>query len=376
MDVSQFVPDEISGRKVVAEDKGDKVVLYLPASGKFGGGRESKRVAINKAMLFDGLFFEGLGLWQGEGGKSKGIYFCNSNSHTICHFLTFVEERLGLPRAEFKVTICTPNSDEHDGIKEKWSKGLGIPVNNFTAVSVDPRINRDNVQVYFNSIVLVELLKNMHEELKPLIRSNVEFATAYLRGIFAGEGSVLLKKSGVLFHVDFATKDEKAVEFYKQCLDCLGIAHGKYIRRSLKFPIHGYKNLKRFKELGIHTLHPEKREKFERGFTAYKRVNVLDGEEARALILQQLALGPKTYDELAAALGKARTTIQAYHMPILERQGLVRRAGKRGQAWLFAPAEGKITPPPNVNRAQCEEPTSCSCTSHTTSRQALASSAP
>jgi hypothetical protein len=53
-----------------------------------------------------------------------------------------------------------------------------------------------------------------------------------------------------------------------------------------KFPICGYRNFKRFKELGIHTLHLEKRAKFEQGLAAYKRTNVLDGDEARALILQ------------------------------------------------------------------------------------------
>jgi DNA-binding transcriptional ArsR family regulator len=106
-----------------------------------------------------------------------------------------------------------------------------------------------------------------------------------------------------------------------------------------KFPVYSYGDLKRFKELGIHTLHPEKREKFEQGFASYKRTNVLNGKEARKLILQQLASGPKTYDDLAAALGKARTTIQAHHIPILEKQGLVKRTGKREQAWLWTLAE-------------------------------------
>ncbi|MEM2878953.1 MAG: ArsR family transcriptional regulator [Candidatus Hadarchaeales archaeon] len=336
VDVLQMMPNEISGRKVVAEDIGGKVVLYLPPPKNFGGGRESKKITINRRVLLDSLFFEGLGLWQGEGGKGKGIYFCNSNPQILCHFLTFVEKRLGLSRIGFKVTVCTSSSDEHDSIKEKWSKVLGIPLNNFTTVSVDVRINKDNVQVYLNSVILVELLKNMHEKLKPVITSNIKFAAAYLRGVFAGEGCVLLRKSGVLFHVDFATKDESSVRFYKQCLDFLGISHGKYMRRSLKFPIHGYRNLKRFKELSIHALHPEKREKFERGFSAYRRTNVLDGEEARRMILEQLASGPKTYDELAAALGKARTTIQAHHIPILEKQGLVKRAGKKGQAWMWS----------------------------------------
>lgn len=248
--------------------------------------------------------------------------------------MTFAEKKLGLSRTQFKATVCSHSTEEHDKLKQKWARILEIPTINFTNVSADSRINRDNVQIYFNSVVLVELLKSMHEKLKPIITSNADFATAYMKGIFAGEGCVLLR-SGTLFHVDIATKDEACVRFYKQCLDSFGITHGKYMRRSLKFPIYGYKNFERFRELNLHALHPDKREKFERGFASYKRINVLDGEEARTLILQQLASGPKTYDDLAAALGKARTTVQAHHIPILEREGRIIRAGKRGQSWLW-----------------------------------------
>jgi len=108
-----------------------------------------------------------------------------------------------------------------------------------------------------------------------------------------------------------------------------------------KFPVYSYGDLKRFRELSIHTLHPGKRAKFEQGFASYKRINVLDGDETRNTILQQLTSGPKTYDDLTAALGKARTTIQAHHILILERRGLVRRAGKRGQPWILALSEFK-----------------------------------
>lgn len=335
------VPKEMSGREVVVVHLGDKISLYLPPSGKWGGGRESKKVLINRFVSLDNFFFEGLGLWHGEGAKSKGIYFSNSNVHLICHFLKFVEEKLRISRADFNVTVCAPYSNDTDAIKKRWADALDIPVNNFTKICVDSRLNKENAQVYFNSILLVSVLKNLHENLKQVMTPNTDFAASYLRGIFAGEGSVLIRND-VLFHIDFAGADTSSIKFYKQCLDCLGITHGEYIRRSLKFQIYGHRNFKRFRELGIHTLHPEKREKFENGFASYKRVNVLDGEEARALILQQLASGPKTYDELAAALGKARTTIQAHHIPILERDGKIRRAGKRGQAWLLELAEPEL----------------------------------
>lgn len=75
VEITQFLPNNVSGRKLVVEDADDKIIAYLPASGKFGGGRESKRVTLEKTLLLDCLFFEGLGLWQGEGGKGKGVYF-------------------------------------------------------------------------------------------------------------------------------------------------------------------------------------------------------------------------------------------------------------------------------------------------------------
>lgn len=191
-------------------------------------------------------------------------------------------------------------------------------------------------------------MKILRKRLDPVISSTKKFAIPFLRGMFAAEGQVALKKGGTLFYISFSSSDEELILFIKKCFDLLGIATSKYMRQSRKFPIYGYKNLKRFMELNIHTLHSEKHAKFELGFANYKRKNVLRGEEARALILQQLASGPKTYDELAAALGKARTTIQAWHLPILERQGLAKRVGKRGQAWLWAPAEGKSSTGSNV----------------------------
>jgi biotin operon repressor len=149
----------------------------------------------------------------------------------------------------------------------------------------------------------------------------------------------LLKKSGVLHHISFSTKDEELICFLKECLQLVGVQPNKFMVNGMNLQIYGRRNFERIRELGIHALHPEKREKFERGFAAYKRTNVLDGEEARALILKQLAQGPKTYDELAAALGKARTTIQAHHIPQLEREGKVKRVGKRGQTWLWSLAD-------------------------------------
>jgi hypothetical protein len=336
-----------AGRKVIVEVRERKIELFTQSPEPYHGSG-SKRIVLNRIIELDELFFEGLGLWLGEGGKGKGLYFGNSTSALILRFLKFAEEKLGISRHNFKVTLNMTAVKDENSTVEKWSNALQIPTRNFTRICIDPRISREYAQVYYNGVVVAELMKVLHKKLEVAILTTNKFAIPFLRGIFAAEGSVIMRKSGILHHLNISSKDRKLIEFLKRCLELFEMTSSEYDSRGKNLPIHGWRNFKHFKELGIHTLHPEKYEKFELGFANYKRTNVLDGEEARILILQQLISGPKTYDDLATALRKARTTIQAHHMPILERQGLIKRVGKRGQAWLWAPAEGKSNADANV----------------------------
>ncbi len=334
------------GRKVIIRVENDRIwIRTLPS--KVHSGHRSKEIRLKRFVALDDLFFEGLGLWRGEGSKSKGLYFGNSNPSLLHRFLEFIEHKLGLDREEFKVTINVPTSPYLDEVKEKWVNELSIPAQNFTQICVDPRIRKEYAQAYFNSVILAKLMGDLYSRFKAFILQDQRASVAFLRGIFAAEGSVLVKNSGVLHHITFSSKDSELIQFLEQCLRIHGVKPSKYMINGMNLQIYGLSNFKHIRDLNIHTLHPEKREKFERGFSAYKRVNVLDGEEARTLILRQLSSGPKTYDDLAAALGKARTTIQAWHVPILEKQGLIKRAGKRGHAWLWALTEPEPVMFPN-----------------------------
>ncbi|MEW6222921.1 MAG: LAGLIDADG family homing endonuclease [Candidatus Hadarchaeota archaeon] len=341
VDIAQIAPRKTSiGRDVDVVFDSAKVTMFVPASNKWGGGKESKKVTVNRFIPVDDLFMEGLGLWRGEGGKKKGIYFGNSDV-LLRKFLDFCEQRLGLQRTNFKVTLNVPKQKDEETVK-LWSAKLHVPQDNFTKICVDSRTNFEYAQVYFNSIILADLMNCIYLHLKPVVSKSPEACVPFLRGLFAAEGSVLLKQSGVLHHITFSSKDDELIQLLCESLRLVGVNPGKYMENGMNLQIYGRRNFERIRELGIHTLHPSKREKFERGFASYKRIDVLDGEEARSLILQQLASGPKTYDELAAALGKARTTIQAHHILVLEGRGLVRRAGKRGRGWLWELAEQPI----------------------------------
>jgi len=82
------------------------------------------------------------------------------------------------------------------------------------------------------------------------------------------------------------------------------------------------------------TLHPEKQKLLELGLSRFQRY-IRKPAEMKKLILNQLTDRPKTYDEISKALNKGRSTIQSHYIPILENEDLIKRIGKRRQAWLF-----------------------------------------
>jgi hypothetical protein len=336
VDIAKLLPSKFeNGKKIIHRDlPNNRIEIYIKkAPGK--AGHDSKKFILNRFIELDNLFLSGLGLWDGEGGKEKGLYFGNSCPEVLLHFLNFVEQKLGLLRNEFRVTVNSQNLNASEElINKRWSKNLGIPLENFTHVCYDSRMNEEYAQIYVNGIVLSELMKNLHEKLESIILSNEEFIISYLRGVFAAEGSVILKPSGVIFKIDFSTIDLKWVDFLTEILLRLGIHAGVYVSGGRKFQIYGRENLEKVKKTRLYDLHPTKKIKFENGMSKYQRF-VVAGSKMERMILQQLISGPKTYDEISLALKKGRSTIQSHYIPILEKKGFVVRVGKRKAAWLF-----------------------------------------
>ena len=92
-----------SGKKIVWSEIGNnKVEIYLKkAPGK--AGKDSKKIVLIRLIELDNFFFENLGLWQAEGGKSKGLYFGNTDiangtrkpfgKQMIIEFFWFIRKR-------------------------------------------------------------------------------------------------------------------------------------------------------------------------------------------------------------------------------------------------------------------------------------------
>lgn len=256
---------------------------------------------------------------------------------------------MDLQRTKFKVHLIVPKLYEQELVtKTRWSEILKIPIHNFTKISEKPDTNLEYCHLQFNSIILVELMKLLYTKLKSILLQNKQFASGFMRSIIAGEGQVELKSWGTLSYVSISSNDLAEVKFYKECLNSLGIESCKYEIVSRKFPIYGRRNFEKMKLFNLLSLHPEKLNEFESGLSNYKR-NVMKVEEMKELILKELVNQSKTYDEISNSLKKGRSTIQAFYVPMLEKQGLINRMGKRKQAWLFTISKTGIGYLENLN---------------------------
>jgi len=66
------------GKEILVKISENKLNLLTLPPEKSYCGSGSKEVVVNRLIELDDLFFEGLGLWVGEGGKAKGLYIGNS----------------------------------------------------------------------------------------------------------------------------------------------------------------------------------------------------------------------------------------------------------------------------------------------------------
>lgn len=289
-------------------------------------------------MSYGPVLLEWLGLWVGEGTKGKGLYLGNTSEEILLHFLRYTEEILEFPRENFKVTIVLPKSIENvEEVKKKWSEILRIPLENFTNVSIKqngPPSNWEYIQIYFNSIILYELMNSFWQKLKPIILENQGFPISFLRGLFSGESGVVLNSRGRVHHVHLSNQNMELIEFVTEILKRLGIKRGKYFPESMKFPIYGRKNFEKLIEINIFKLSTEKKVKLEEGFQKYER-NIEEGTIMELKILEQLLTKPLGYTELSKNLKKGRSTIQSHYIPILLKKELIKYVGKKGRSLLF-----------------------------------------
>jgi hypothetical protein len=250
-----------------------------------GGG--AKPILINKKI--NAIFLsELIGFFFGDGNTADGIQsfrLNNCEASTLIYSLRILE-KLGIPRNEFKAQIIySSNKDLDDNIKHKcinyWSNILGfrrnqiVSVNKSTAKSESleygsARIFLDNNT--FLQFMLYGVLKNILTLINnPRNDIQKEILKAFLRGLAAAEGSVILNNYNSLSKISFSfDSNSDELELYKLLLYNLNVNCGG--TKGNELYIYGINNFNLFNEIDLFKFHNSRKNKFLYGYNNHKSI--------------------------------------------------------------------------------------------------------
>jgi hypothetical protein len=137
LDLSDSIPEEITGTRITKEVSGNKITL----SGRYGNGRPF-RLIVNRFIDLP-LFAFGCGLYAGEGtkgGRGTPFEFANSNPELVATIMSLLD-KLGIDKSSIspRLQIRIPVGDSTHSVRhlmEFWSKSMGIPLVKFRKPNV------------------------------------------------------------------------------------------------------------------------------------------------------------------------------------------------------------------------------------------------
>jgi hypothetical protein len=227
-----------------------------------------------KEIEIDPLFTELYGAWIGEGdhsSKREAISLTNYSVELLkLHIKLLI--KFGFGRNKIKAEIISPKKEPKNKIKEKWSKILNLPLNQITTVTYMENATQEGAGVEVWCAGLFRILHQIDNKIKSIIKnSNKNIKIAYIKGIFAAEGSV--RKKGKEIRINM--KDISELIFVEYILQDLNIKSRPIkfnkFSRCCELSILGFKNIKQFKEINGFGLNKKRNNLLNKVFETYER---------------------------------------------------------------------------------------------------------
>lgn len=263
-----------------------------------------------------------LGLYFGDGTKDDPscAEFSNSCpeliklwlSHLSCfnvktenlHFNVKVSENVKL---KYEIT--------EDEIKDYWRRILNIPIEIEISIAWIKTKSKPSTYLqkygtcairYFNttfSVFYNSLIKNIPN----FLEINKQFRIGFLRGIIASDGNINIKRNASLTLVRIAGN--------KSQRQFISLILSKYFHiesnedKSNQIYFGNIKNLKKIKELELHSLHPNKKRKFEKGYEQLLK-NINRKHDENCILKNKIAI--QILKELERSSLKTQVIIQRF----------------------------------------------------------------
>ncbi len=235
----------------------------------------AKKGSLNiKYLKIDSIFAEWYGAWIGDGDHSPkretiGLANCSINLLSLHMQILF---RFGYTKNKIKVEVISPNKKESKvKIKDRWSKILDLPIEQISVVTYMENARQEGARVQVWCSALNRILHEIDYTIKSIIEnSDDKIKIAYIRGIFAAEGSTRKKSKQIRLNM----KNEKELLFARRMLLDLGIfSNGPKLNTHngcFELSITGYYNIKRFYEINGFGRHKERSDLLRKVFKTYE----------------------------------------------------------------------------------------------------------
>lgn len=243
------------------------------------GGSDSKRIEITNKVEFTPTLIKAVAIYYGEGNSStkrRLSNFVNSNPVVVNAGIKLFE-LLGINKSELKarVKVYDPTISDIE-LKRYWSQLTEIPLKNFLKTEIlhsKPVYERNRgrpsklgrLEVIYSSIIIKELIDNLIKKIKRFALENSEIRREFIKGLVAGEGSVLLKDNKRLQELRISSCDNNEQRFIRELLQKEGFRLTDK-EREFYVPIYGFDNFTIISKLELFDFHPDKRQKFNLGF--------------------------------------------------------------------------------------------------------------
>src|SRR3990172_2352890 len=187
---------------------------------------EPKPVQFPKIIEVDAQFVEGLALYLGDGSfkkKRKHASFVSKDKDIMLHEWLFFKNKFGIGPKEVSCYISFRANNPN--IKKDWASFLGLPENKFS-IRHSTRHKHEAMQLQINRSAFIRIFELVRNKiLESNFLESKELRLAFLRGLFAAEGSIGIATTDspkpyinfISYHISFY--EDKLASLIKKALE-------------------------------------------------------------------------------------------------------------------------------------------------------------
>lgn len=245
------------------------------------GNCNRKSFILPNTYKVDKQFMEALGLYLGDGDfnskEKRHLTFCSKDKELATFFLDFLRNYFLIKNNDLTILVQYKKQNKH--LKQEWSKALKIEKNKI-ATRFSNRHRDEACHIQVNGVVFRKIFeKIIHNVLSTTFLRKTDLRRAFLRGLFAAEGSVgidYLEKKPYISQITYNLSlfEESLKEFICRGLELENI-HYKIFRdekdTSLEVNIQRWDNYLKIWNIKVFDLCQRKKNKF---ITIAKELNI------------------------------------------------------------------------------------------------------